>query len=201
MLNKIKVAILISGRGSNMEKLIESCQNPNSKAEIVVVGSNKINALGLNYATKNSISTFVIDQNNFKSTPNSRQEFDNELFKELSKYKIDLICLAGFMRILSADFINKFKNRIINIHPSLLPDFKGANAVLDAINAKASFAGCSTHFVIPEIDSGEIIMQSKIKVEDNDDVDSLSRKILVEEHKIYPQTLQLIAQKILNQNL
>ena len=194
---KARVAILISGRGSNMEKLIDASSQNDFPAQIVVVGSNNPKALGIDYAQKKSIPTFAIDHKNFQS----RQEFDNALHQELLKYKIDLICLAGFMRILGAEFIKLYPNKIINIHPSILPEFKGAHAVKDAINAKAKISGCTTHFVSPEVDSGQIIMQSKVKIDEHDNPETLANKILAEEHKIYPLTLKLIAQQILNKTI
>ena len=136
MIKKIKVAILISGRGSNMQKLIEACENPNFPAEIMVVGSNNSKALGLEYAKSKSIKTFVIEHKNFAKFENPREEFDKALHQEISKYGVQLICLAGFMRLLSKWFVDEWHNKIINIHPSLLPNFKGANAVEDALNMK-----------------------------------------------------------------
>jgi len=197
MLNKIKVAILISGRGSNMQKLIEACEDPDFPAEIIVVGSNNQNALGLEYAKLKSIKTFVLDHKNFSNYQNSREEFDKALHQEIIKYNVEIICLAGFMRLLSKWFIDKWHNKIINIHPSLLPDFKGANAVEDALKAGAKISGCTTHFVSLEMDAGPIILQSQVLIDKNDDKDILSQKILAKEHEIYPLTLKKICTKIL----
>ena len=197
MLNKVKVAILISGRGSNMQKLIEACEDPNFPAEIIVVGSNNQNALGLEYAKSKSIKTFVLDHKNFSNYQNSREEFDKALHQEISKHNVEIICLAGFMRLLSKWFVDKWHNKIINIHPSLLPDFKGANAVEDALKAGAKISGCTTHFVSLEMDAGPIIMQSQVLIDKNDDKDILSQKILAKEHEIYPLTLKKICTKIL----
>ena len=197
MLNKVKVAILISGRGSNMKKLIEACEDPNFPAEIIVVGSNNQNALGLEYAKSKSIKTFVLDHKNFSNYQNSREEFDKALHQEISKHNVEIICLAGFMRLLSKWFVDKWHNKIINIHPSLLPDFKGANAVEDALKAGAKISGCTTHFVSLEMDAGPIIMQSQVLIDKNDDKDILSQKILAKEHEIYPLTLKKICTKIL----
>ena len=197
MLNKVKVAILISGRGSNMQKLIEACEDPNFPAEIIVVGSNNQNALGLEYAKSKSIKTFVLDHKNFSNYQNSREEFDKALHQEISKHNVEIICLAGFMRLLSKWFVDKWHNKIINIHPSLLPDFKGANAVEDALKAGAKISGCTTHFVSLEMDAGPIIMQSQVLIDKNDDKDILSQKILAKEHEIYPLTLKKVCTKIL----
>ena len=194
---KIKVAILISGRGSNMQKLIEACENPNFPAEIIVVGANKYNALGLEFAKSKSIKTFVIEHKNFAKFDNPREEFDQALYQEIIKYDVEIICLAGFMRLLSKWFVDKWHNKIINIHPSLLPDFKGANAVEDALKSGAKISGCTTHFVSVEMDAGPIIMQSQVSINPNDDPETLAQKILTKEHEIYPLTLKKVCQKIL----
>ena len=197
MKQKIKVAILISGRGSNMKKLIEACENPDFPAQIVVVGSNNKSALGLEYAKSKSINTFVIDHKNFTKFQNSREEFDKNLHQEILKYNVEIICLAGFMRLLSEWFVDEWQNKIINIHPSLLPNFKGAHAVEDALKAGAKISGCTTHFVSFEMDAGPIIMQSEVAIEENDNLATLTDKILTKEHEIYPLTLKKICTKIL----
>ena len=192
MEKKRKVAILISGRGSNMKALIDACKDINFPAEIALVISNKQDALGLNYAQENNIFTAVIDHKKFSN----RQEFEEAIDQEMIKNHIQIICLAGFMRVLSPFFVEKWQGRLINIHPSLLPEFKGANAVLDALKSGVKVSGCTTHFVSVEVDAGEIIMQSQVDISSNDDFNSLAQKILVQEHKIYPQTLKKICQKI-----
>jgi phosphoribosylglycinamide formyltransferase-1 len=197
MKEKIKVAILISGRGSNMQKLIEACENPNFPAEIIVVGANKDNALGLEYAKSKSIKTFVIEHKNFAKFENPREEFDKALHQEIIKYDVKIICLAGFMRLLSKWFVDKWQNKIINIHPSLLPDFKGANAVEDALKSGVKISGCTTHFVSVEMDAGPIIMQAQVPVSPDDNIENLSQKILIKEHEIYPLTLKKVCNKIL----
>lgn len=197
MKQKIKVAILISGRGSNMQKLIEACENPNFPAEIIVVGANKSDALGLEYAKSKSIKTFVIEHKNFAKFENPREEFDKALHQEIIKYDVKIICLAGFMRLLSKWFVDKWHNKIINIHPSLLPDFKGANAVEDALKSGVKISGCTTHFVSVEMDAGPIIMQAQVPVSLDDNSETLSQKILIKEHEIYPLTLKKVCNKIL----
>jgi phosphoribosylglycinamide formyltransferase-1 len=157
-----------------------------------LVISNKQDALGLNYAQENNIFTTVIDHKKFSN----RQEFEEAIDQEMIKNHIQIICLAGFMRVLSPFFVEKWQGRLINIHPSLLPEFKGANAVLDALKSGVKVSGCTTHFVSVEVDAGEIIMQSQVDISSNDDFNSLAQKILIEEHKIYPQTLKKICQKI-----
>jgi phosphoribosylglycinamide formyltransferase-1 len=201
MKRKIRVAILISSRGSNMQKLIEACEKPNFPAEIIVVGSNNSNALGLEYAKSKSINTFVVESKNFAKFENSREEFDKALHQEILKYDVEIICLAGFMRLLSEWFVDKWCKKIINIHPSLLPDFKGAHAVKDALNAQVKISGCTTHFVSHEMDAGPIIMQSQVPVDRDDNFETLSQKILIKEHEIYPLTLQKICNKILEKRL
>lgn len=194
---KIRVAILISGRGSNMQKLIEACENPNFPAEIIIIGANKSDALGLEYAKSKSIKNFVIEHKNFAKFENPREEFDKALHQEIIKYDVEIICLAGFMRLLSKWFVDKWHNKIINIHPSLLPDFKGANAVEDALKSGVKISGCTTHFVSVEMDEGPIIMKAQVPVSPDDNIETLSQKILVKEHEIYPLTLKKVCNKIL----
>ena len=208
-MKKVRVAILISGRGSNMKALIDACDNPDFPAEIALVLSSNKNALGLNYAKEKSIPTFSIDLLDFKQSLKDlnldnhqiRHKYDQKINEVIISHKIDLICLAGFMRLLSPWFVNSWQNRILNIHPSLLPDFKGANAVKDALDAKVKFSGCTTHFVTEKMDEGPIIMQSKVAIDHDDDYDKLSQKILMQEHQIYPLTLKQISNKILAQEL
>lgn len=196
MMKKIKVAILISGRGSNMKALIEACKDSDFPAQIAMVLSNKTNAEGLEFAQNNGIETAVIDHRDFLNRDNPRQEFDMAVSKEIEKSGAQIICLAGFMRLLSPWFVKRWFNNLINIHPSLLPKFKGANAVADAIDAGAKESGCTTHFVREEMDSGPIIKQAKVKVLKNDTKESLAARILKEEHIIYPQSLKIICQKL-----
>jgi phosphoribosylglycinamide formyltransferase-1 len=180
-----------------MQKLIEACENPNFPAEIIVIGTNKSDALGLEYAKSKSIKTFVIEHKNFAKFENPREEFDKVLHQEIIKYDVEIICLAGFMRLLSKWFVDKWQNKIINIHPSLLPDFKGANAVEDALKSGAKISGCTTHFVSVEMDDGPIIMQAQVPVSPDDNIETLSQKILIKEHEIYPLTLKKVCNKIL----
>ncbi|MCE3255571.1 MAG: purN [Rickettsiaceae bacterium] len=191
-MQKIKTAILISGRGSNMRALIEVAKNVDYPAEIALVISNKKEATGLEFAKENSIKTAVIDHKNFSS----REEFDREMAKLIEENNCQVICLAGFMRILSGWFVEKFVGRIINIHPSLLPAFKGDKAVFDAINYGVKISGCTTHFVVQEMDSGPIIKQAAVEVMPDDTVETLSAKILKQEHIIYPQTLKIVCEKL-----
>ncbi|MAZ80536.1 MAG: phosphoribosylglycinamide formyltransferase [Rickettsiales bacterium] len=191
-LKKTKLAILISGRGSNMRSIINSCKEDNFPAEVNLVISNNPNAPGIKFAQDNNIDIKVIDHNKYKDQPDSRKFFEEAIHNHIIKYDIDIICLAGFMRILSPFFINKWKNKIINIHPSLLPDFKGANAVREAFNAKAKEYGCTVHFVDQEVDNGKIIMQHKVEVNKDDDLESIKNKILEKEHILYSKAIKLI---------
>ena len=186
MTKKTKIAILISGRGSNMKALVEAAKALDFPAEIALVLSNKSDALGLQYAKSQGIKTTFIDHKKF----NSRQEFDQEVSKEIENAGCEFICLAGFMRLLSPWIVQKWMGKMINIHPSLLPEFKGADAVGDAIKAGAKKSGCTVHFVHEEMDAGPIIMQAQVDVLEGDDKESLAAKILIEEHKIYPLALK-----------
>ena len=193
-MQKVKTAILISGRGSNMQALIKAAENPKYKAEITLIISNQANALGLKFAQQNNIKTAIIDHKKFSS----RQDFDNAVAKIIDENSCEIICLAGFMRLLSSWFIDKYKNRIINIHPSLLPAFKGQKAVLDALNYGVKITGCTTHFVTKDMDSGPIIQQTAVKVLNNDNYNTLSTRILQQEHIIYPQSLEIICNNFLS---
>ncbi len=195
---KIKIAILISGRGSNMKAIIEACEDQNFPAKVVLVLSNKDNAEGLEFAKTKQIPTAVIKHQDFKQNTDPRTAFDIAMDQEISKYGAELICLAGFMRLLSSYFVKKWQNRLINIHPSLLPDFKGANAVADALKAKANCSGCTVHYVVEEMDSGPIIEQARVKIKEDDNLEDLSNRILKFEHKIYPQAIKKICQNLIN---
>jgi phosphoribosylglycinamide formyltransferase-1 len=193
-MKKIKTAILISGRGSNMKSLIEACKNPDYPAEIVLVIANNSLAKGLYFAQKEDIPTSVIDHRNFSN----REDFDKEISKIIENHDCQLICLAGFMRLLSDWFVQKWLDRLINIHPSYLPNFKGANAVKDAISAKAKFSGCTVHFVRTKMDSGPIIKQQKVNILEKDTEKTLGKKILRQEHILYPKALLGVCSKFIS---
>ena len=192
MTKKVKVAILISGRGSNMQALVKACEDVEFPAEIVLVLSNKIDAAGLEFAREKKIPTAVIDHKNFST----REEFDKKMSEEIKKFGAEVICLAGFMRLLSSEFVEQWFGRLINIHPSLLPEFKGADAVGDAIKAGAQISGCTVHLVSEEMDSGLIIWQSSVPVLEGDSKETLAARILEEEHLIYPEALKVICENI-----
>ncbi len=197
MTKKINIAILISGTGSNMQALVDACNSPNFPACVAVVIANKSTSAGLAWAKENGIATVLIDQQKFALQENPKLAFEQELQNVLQNFAVELICLAGFMRLLSGFFVAKWSQKIINIHPSLLPNFKGANAVFDALQAKATITGCTTHFVVEEIDAGPIILQQKVPIDQADNLESLKAKILQQEHQIYPQTLKIVCNQIL----
>jgi phosphoribosylglycinamide formyltransferase-1 len=185
----LKLAIFISGRGSNMLSIIKACDVPDYPAQVNLVFCNTPDAYGLKVAQENGIPTEVIDH----KTLSSRESFEEHLSTRLAKYDIDLIVLAGFMRVLSADFVKKWPMRIINIHPSLLPEYKGLNPHERVINDGKPESGCSVHYVIPELDSGPIIGQKRVPILNGDTPDILAERILVQEHILYPEIIKLIA--------
>jgi phosphoribosylglycinamide formyltransferase-1 len=189
---KKRVAILISGRGSNMRALIEAAKEKNYPAEIVLVLSNVADAGGLNFARQNGIETKVIEHQKFPS----REIFDNAMDVALNAADVEIVALAGFMRLLSPRFVEKWHGRMINIHPSLLPAYKGLHTHRRAIEAGEKFAGCTVHFVTPELDDGPVILQAKVPVLPGDTEDTLAARVLEQEHKIYPEALRLVAEVI-----
>ena len=193
MSKKIKVAVLISGNGTNLQALIEACTAPSYPAEIVLVISNKANAKGILRAREAGIKTRIVDHTNYSS----REEFDTELSMILSNSKCKLVCLAGFMRILSESFVNTWPNSILNIHPSLLPSFPGTETHERALEAGVKVSGCTLHFVTAELDAGPIIGQAVVPVLDNDTPKTLANRVLIEEHKLYALGLELVANKML----
>ncbi len=186
-----RVAVLISGRGSNMAALIEAAKDKSYPAEIAVVVSNRPDAGGLLIAEAEGIATQVVDHAQFGK---DRAGFERALQAVLEKARIDIVCLAGFMRLLSADFVAHWQNRLLNIHPALLPAFKGLDTHQRALEAGATIHGASVHFVVPEMDSGPIIAQGAVAVHNDDSEETLSRRVLAVEHRIYPLALKLLAE-------
>ncbi|NSM56430.1 phosphoribosylglycinamide formyltransferase [Wolbachia endosymbiont of Atemnus politus] len=184
-MKKIKLGVLISGRGSNMQALIKACQDRSFPAEVVCVITNNGEATGLEIAKQAGITAFIVE--------NKPLDVDR-IHEVLVQHAVDLICLAGFMRILKADFLSKWHNKVINIHPSLLPSFKGLNAQEQALKAGVKITGCTVHYVTPEVDAGTIITQAAVPVLSNDNIHSLSERILAEEHKCYVEAVRLIAE-------
>jgi phosphoribosylglycinamide formyltransferase-1 len=182
-------AVLISGRGSNMQALLDAARNPDFPARIVRVISNVWDAAGLKRAEAAGIATSVIDHRSFKGRP----PFDAALDQALREDGIELVCLAGFMRLLTADFVNGWRDRMINIHPSLLPAFPGLDTHARALAAGVRFTGCTVHFVRPTMDEGPIIVQAAVPVLRDDDEATLAARVLAAEHKAYPLALRLVA--------
>jgi phosphoribosylglycinamide formyltransferase-1 len=185
-----KVGVLISGNGSNLQALIDACQQQDYPAEIAVVISNKNNAFGLTRAAKAGIPCEVIDHRQHES----REAFDDAMHQVLERYGIEFICLAGFMRLLSAAFVRRWQDRMINIHPSLLPAFKGISSHRDAIAAGVRVSGCTVHFVRTEMDVGPIIIQAAVPVQPQDTPETLGARVLEQEHICYPQALKWLAE-------
>lgn len=182
------IGILISGNGSNMLSIIEASKKKLIKSKIATVVSNNPLALGIQKASKIGIDVKIINQNKYSNIC----DFENSLSKYLLKKRVDLVCLAGFMRILSKDFLKKWNNKVINIHPSLLPAFKGLNTHERALREGVKFSGCTVHFVNKKIDSGKIIDQEIVRVLKSDNAGSLQRKILMKEHKLYIKVLKYL---------
>ena len=182
---KTNIAVFISGTGTNLKNLIKHSLKKRSKFKIKLVVSNNSNAKGLEYSKKFQIKKKIM---NYKNLTNSEMHILNDLSKE----NINIICLAGFMRILTANFIKKFKGKIINIHPSLLPKYKGLNTHQRALDNKEKYSGCTVHFVNSKLDAGKIILQKKVKIFKNDTSEKLSKRILKQEHLLYPKALEKI---------
>ncbi len=185
-----RVAILISGRGSNMTALIEAAAAESFPAEIALVISNKADAPGLATAQANGVKTLVIESKPFGK---DRAGFEKLLQAALDDHQIELICLGGFMRLFTAEFVRRWYGRMLNIHPSLLPSFPGLDPHGQALRAGVKISGATVHFVIPETDAGPIVMQGAVPVSDDDTPDTLAARVLDIEHKIYPQALRLLA--------
>ena len=183
-LKKIKTAVFISGTGSNLKNLIKFSKTKISPILIKLIISNSKKAKGLKYSTQYNIEKKIVNFNNNFA--------ENKILNYINKKNIKFICLAGFMKILSKNFIKKFKGKIVNIHPSLLPKYKGLNTHKRALKNKEKFAGCTVHYVTIKLDSGKIILQKKVKIKKKDTVNSLEKKILKKEHQLYPSAIRKI---------
>ena len=179
---KVKAAVFISGTGSNLKSLIKFSKKKKSPISIDLIISNNHKAKGLKLGEINKIKRKVY---NFKR----KYKIENQILSDLKKHKVKIICLAGFMEILSRNFITKFKGKILNIHPSLLPKYKGLNTHQRALDNNEKYSGCTVHFVNSKLDSGKIILQKKVKISKNDTKNSLARKVLIQEHKLYPKSI------------
>ncbi|PIQ95480.1 MAG: phosphoribosylglycinamide formyltransferase [Nitrospinae bacterium CG11_big_fil_rev_8_21_14_0_20_56_8] len=191
-----KLAVLVSGRGSNLQAIIDSIERGELNAGISLVLSSKPDAPALDRAKNYGIPTHVLESKSFSG----KGEFDRALVAELRSRKVDLICLAGFMRILSREVVAAFPGRIINIHPSLLPAFPGLNSQKQALDYGVKFAGCTIHFVDESVDCGPIILQAVVPVYDNDSPETLSARILEQEHRLYPRAIRLIQENQLTRD-
>jgi phosphoribosylglycinamide formyltransferase-1 len=187
---KRRVAILISGRGSNMAALIEASRTKDFPAEIVVAISNRADAGGIEKAAAFGVPTVTIESKPFGR---ERAAFEKVLQAALDQHKVELICLGGFMRLFTAEFVQRWYGRMLNIHPSLLPSFPGIEPQAQALRAGVKISGATVHFVIPQTDAGPIVMQGAVGVSDDDTPETLARRILAIEHRIYPEALRLVA--------
>ena len=183
-LKKIKTAVFISGTGSNLKNLIKFSKTKISPILIKLIISNSKKAKGLKYSTQYNIEKKIVNFNNNFA--------ENKILNYINKKNIKFICLAGFMKVLSKNFIRKFKGKIVNIHPSLLPKYKGLNTHKRALKNKEKFAGCTVHYVTIKLDSGKIILQKKVKIKKKDTVNSLKKKVLKKEHQLYPSAIRKI---------
>ena len=186
----IRLVVLISGNGSNLQAIIDEIANDNLPAQIVAVISNKADAYGLERAKKANIEQRVLSHRDY----DNRQQYDQALKELVDSFQPDLIILAGFMRILSNEFVEHFSHKMMNIHPSLLPKYKGLNTHQRAIDAGDKEHGCSVHFVTPELDDGPVILQASVEIKDNDTAETLAARVHEQEHKIYPQAIRLFAE-------
>ena len=187
---RLKVGVLISGRGSNLQALIDACADPAFPAEIVLVLSNKADAYGLERARQAGIPAAVVSHRDYADKPGFEAAMDDAL----NAAGVELVCLAGFMRLLTSGFVERWHNRLINIHPSLLPSFKGLDTHARAIEAGVRFTGCTVHYVRPAMDEGPIILQAVVPILEGDDDHALADRVLIAEHRCYPAALKLIAE-------
>ena len=188
-LEKLNVVVLISGSGSNLQVLIDQMLDQSLPINITAVISNKADAFGLKRAEKAGISTAVVDNKAYSE----RESYDTALQQKIDTFNPQLVVLAGFMRILTPDFVNHFKGRMLNIHPSLLPNYRGLNTHQRAIDDKATIHGVSVHFVTPELDGGPVVAQSQVNIEENDTAEALAKRVQAKEHTLYPLVIGWIA--------
>ena len=187
----MKLAVLVSGGGSNLQAIIDACNTPDYPAEIVLVFSNQLDAGGLERGRKAGIRSEAISH---KGYPGGREAYDTAVSALIEESGADLVVLAGYLRLVSESFVTRWKDKLINIHPSLLPSFKGLHVHQAALDAGVKFAGCTVHYVVPEVDSGPIIAQAVVPVLPGDDAGKLAQRILKQEHRIYPQVIRWIAE-------
>jgi phosphoribosylglycinamide formyltransferase 1 len=191
----LRVAVLASGRGSNLQAMIDAIERGDVQAKIVAVISNKKDAFALERARKHGIQDLFIDPKPFAGRPDSREAYDRALLKTLEPYGAELVLLAGYMKIVTAVLVNAYTNRMMNIHPSLLPSFPGLDVQKKAIDWGCKLAGCTVHFVTEGVDDGPIILQAAVPILDDDTPEALAARILVQEHNIYPRAVRLFAEQ------
>ena len=196
----LRVAVLASGRGSNLQAIIDAIEAGQVQAQIVAVISNKKDAVALDRARKHGLQELFVDPKPFAGQPDSREAYDRVLLEVLQQQNVELVLLAGYMKIVTAVLVNAFANRMMNIHPSLLPSFPGLEVQKKAIDWGCKLAGCTVHFVTEGVDEGPIIVQAAVPVLDSDTSEALAARILEQEHKIYPQAVQLFAEGRLKVN-
>ena len=189
-MSRLKLAVMISGRGSNLQALIDACADPAYPAEIILVLSNRPDAQGLARAATAGIPTRVIDHKEFAD----RTSFDREMTKAMETAETEMVCLAGFMRLLSGHFLQQFPQRVLNIHPSLLPSFPGLHAHEQVLEYGVRVSGCTVHLVTEDMDAGPIVAQAAVPIEFEDDAESLAARVLEQEHRIYPEAVRLLAE-------
>jgi len=188
----MRLGVLISGRGSNLKAILDACSSGELKAEVALVISNKADAIGIQHAEKAGIKTVVISHKDFTN----REDFDRRMDAELEAARVNLVCLAGFMRVLCKWFVDKWQGRIINIHPSLLPAFKGLNAQQQAIDAGVAETGCTVHYVTAGVDEGEVILQRAIPILSDDNAKTLSERLIKVEHECYIDALKVLISRL-----
>jgi phosphoribosylglycinamide formyltransferase-1 len=188
------VAVLASGRGSNLQAIIDTIEAGQLQARIVAVISNKKDAIALERARKHGLKDLFVDPKPFAGKPDSREAYDRALLEIIQQHDVELVLLAGYMKIVTAVLVNAYANRMMNIHPSLLPSFPGLDVQKKAIDWGCKLAGCTVHFVTEGVDEGPIIIQAAVPILDSDTSDTLAARILVQEHKIYPRAVQLFAE-------
>jgi phosphoribosylglycinamide formyltransferase-1 len=194
----VRLGVLVSGRGSNLQAVIDAIEGKTLSAEIAVVISNKQDAGGLERARKHGVPHLWLDPRPFAGRPDSREAYDRAVLDVLRKYEVDLVLLAGYMKIVTAVLLAAYENRMMNIHPSLLPSFPGLDVQKKAIEHGCKIAGCTVHFVTEGVDEGPIIIQAAVPIQEGDTPEALAARILTQEHKIYPRAIQLYAEGKLN---
>lgn len=190
----LRVAVLASGRGSNLQAIIDAVEEGRVSAQIVAVISNKQNAAALERARKHGLTDIFVDPKPFAGRPDSREAYDRQLLEILQQYKVELVLLAGYMKIVTGVLVNAYANRMMNIHPSLLPSFPGLDVQKKALDWGCKLAGCTVHFVTEGVDEGPIILQAAVPILDSDTPETLAARILVQEHLLYPRAVQFFAE-------